>query len=217
LAHVAGDDEINRHPRLHVVYLNSKGKTMEDKSLWKASALLLLVGLLLGSLMWYWNQPDKQGAPIQAASDATATGDKPSMDRADTASVDRSDKADKAPAMAVFASPFTASATANTATGITGRWGGEIDLGGNKALFNFNLRETEGLLAGTATFPVGEGSIEDGKIANNQLSFATRHRLPSNGQVLVTKFSGTVGDGTISLTMLSEGGQSKLTLNPQPR
>ena len=190
---------------------------MEDKSLWKASALLLLVGLLLGGLIWDWNQPVRQSAPTQAASDATAAGDKASMDRADTAAVEKSDKADKAPVVAVFESPFTASATANTAAGITGRWGGEIDLGGKKALFNFNLREAEGLLAGTATFPVGEGSIEDGKIANNQLSFATRHRLPSNGQVLVTKFSGTVGDGTIVLTMLSEGGQSKLTLNPQPR
>ena len=190
---------------------------MEDKSLWKASALLLLVGLLLGGLIWDWNQPNKQSASTQAASDATATGDKPSMDRADTAAVEKSDKADKAPVVAVFASPFTASAVANTAAGITGRWGGEIDLGGKKALFNFNLREAEGLLAGTATFPVGEGSIEDGKIANNKLSFATRHRLPANGQILVTKFSGTVGDGTISLSMFSEGGESKLTLNPQPR
>lgn len=199
---------------------------MEDKSLWKASAMLLLVGLLLGGLIWDWNQPDKQSAPTQAASDATVVGDKAwmgktGMDKTEQASLDRPDMAanntDKAPAMAVFASPFTASATANTAAGITGRWGGEIDLGGKKALFNFNLREVEGQLAGTATFPVGEGSIEDGKIANNQLSFATRHRLPSNGQTVVTKFSGTVGDGTIVLTMLSEGGQSKLTLNPQPR
>ena len=201
---------------------------MEDKSLWKASAMLLLVGLLLGGLIWNWNQPDKQSAPTQAASDATVVGDKASMgkagmDKTEQASLERpgmaANNADKAPAMAVFASPFTASAsaTANTAAGITGRWGGEIDLGGKKALFNFNLREAEGQLAGTATFPVGEGSIEDGKIAYNQLSFATRHRLPSNGQVLVTKFSGTVGDGTIVLTMLSEGGQSKLTLNPQPR
>jgi len=199
---------------------------MEDKSLWKASAMLLLVGLLLGGLIWDWNQPDRRSAPTQAASDATVVGDKVSMDKAgmdktEHAPLDRPDmaanNADKAPTMAVFASPFTASATANTAAGITGRWGGEIDLGGKKALFNFNLREAEGLLAGTATFPIGEGSIEDGKIANNQLSFATRHRLPSNGQTLVTKFSGTVGDGTIVLTMLSEGGQSKLTLNPQPR
>ncbi len=199
---------------------------MEDKSLWKASAMLLLVGLLLGGLIWDWNQPNMRSDPTQAASDTTVVGDKASMDKAgmdksEKASLDRPDqaanKADKAPAMAVFASPFTASATANAAAGITGRWGGEIDIGGKKALFNFNLREAEGVLAGTATFPVGEGSIEDGKIANNQLSFATRHRLPSNGQTLVTKFSGTVGDGTIVLTMLSEGGQSKLTLNPQPR
>ena len=204
---------------------------MEDKSLWKASALLLLVGLLLGGLIWDWNQPSGPSAPTQAASDATVVGDKASMDKTsmerggmdktDQASLKNpdkaADKADKAPVVAVFASPFTASATANTAAGITGRWGGEIDLGGKKALFNFNLREAEGLLAGTATFPVGEGSIEDGKIANNKLSFATRHRLPANGQILVTKFSGTVGDGTISLSMFSEGGESKLTLNPQPR
>lgn len=198
---------------------------MEDKSLWKASALLLLAGLLLGGLIWDWNQPDRPSASSQAASDATVVGDKASMDKAGMDKTDQAslknpdkaaDKADKAPAMAVFASPFTASATVNAAAGITGRWGGEIDLGGKKALFNFNLREAEGMLAGTATFPVGEGSIEDGKIVNNQISFATRHRLPSNGQILVTKFSGTVGDGTIILTMLSEGGQSKLTLNPQP-
>jgi hypothetical protein len=199
---------------------------MEDKSLWKASAILLLVGLLLGGLIWDWNQPNRKSVPTQAAADVTTVGDKVSVDKAgmdktEQATLDRpymaANNVDKAPAMAVFASPFTASATANSAAGITGRWGGEIDLGGKKALFNFDLREAEGLLAGTATFPVGEGSIEDGKIANNQLSFATRHRLPLNGQILVTKFFGTVGDGTISLTMLSEGGQSRLTLNPQPR
>jgi hypothetical protein len=175
---------------------------MEDKSLWKASAMLLLVGLLLGGLIWDWNKSEKANTPQQAA------GSNAAVPLAASA----------AETVAIFASPFTLSASSPATTSITGRWGGEIDIGsGNKALFNFNIREAEGLLAGTATFPVGEGSIEDGKIVNNQLSFATRHRLPSNGQVLITKFSGTVGDGTISLTMLSEGGESKLTLNPQPR
>jgi hypothetical protein len=184
-----------------LVALIKKGGIMEDKSLWKASAMLLLVGLLLGGLMWYWNKPEMASTPQQAAgSDAAVPLAAPATET-----------------VAIFASPFTTSASSPATTSITGRWGGEIDIGGKKALFNFNLREAEGLLAGTATFPVGEGSIEDGKIANNQLSFATRHRLPLNGQTIVTKFSGTVGDGTISLTMLSEGGESRLTLNPQPR
>lgn len=175
---------------------------MENTSLKKASTLLFLIGIFLGALAWYWSKPESIGTSQESAASAGAV----------------SAAAPEAETVGVFASPFTSSLTSTATTSITGRWGGEIDVGsGNKALFNFNLREAEGLLAGTATFPVGEGSIEDGKIANNQLSFATRHRLPSNGQTLVTKFSGTVGDGTIVLTMLSEGGQSKLTLNPQPR
>lgn len=175
---------------------------MEQTTLRKASGLLFLTGISVGILFLFWSKPESINTSQESAASAGAV----------------LLVAPASETVGIFASPFTSNVASPATTSITGRWGGEIDIGsGSKALFNFNLREAEGQLAGTATFPVGEGSIEDGKIANNQLSFATRHRVPSNGQVLVTKFTGTVGDGVIVLSMFNEGGEGKLTLNPQPR
>ena len=175
---------------------------MEDKFLRKASAILFLIGIFIGASVWYGSESELMNTSLQqTGSTRDVTTIAPAAETA-----------------GFFASPFKSSASSPAITSITGRWGGEIDIGsGNKALFNFNIREAEGLLAGTATFPIGEGSIENGIITNNQLTFATRHRLPSSGQAVVTKFSGTVGDNIIVLSMLSEGGESKLTLNPMPR
>ncbi|UUZ73901.1 hypothetical protein LP415_13605 [Polaromonas sp. P1(28)-8] len=118
----------------------------------------------------------------------------------------------------MLASPFGLPGQKTETAGVTGRWIGGLDVGGgNRVQVSFNLRETDGQLSGTATFPVGEGSIEDGKIAGNQLSFSTRHRLPSTGQILVTRFAGDISDGTIALRMQTEGSESRLSINQVSR
>jgi hypothetical protein len=97
-------------------------------------------------------------------------------------------------------SPFAADRRGYVVAVITGRWVGVIDLGAsNRLQFSFNLREAGGQLSGTATFPIGEGSIEDGKVVGNQLSFTTRHQLPSTGQVLLTRFVGELTDDALNL------------------
>lgn len=165
--------------------------------------------LFYGASAWYGmqsNGPMLRTNPRDSVAVPAATAEK----------VMKIEKADKAELAAV--SPFSLSRIEPLLSKITGRWVGTVDLGGgNRLNFSFDLREKEGQISGTATFPIGEGNIENGKIFANKLSFATRHRLPSSGQILLTQFSGTLADGGLRLTMVSEGGNSYLTLNPVSR
>ena len=165
--------------------------------------MLLLVLLVIGGSAWYGSKQDAGRLPLPRQAEAV----KP------TRSVEQATKAQPA-----LASPFAFAAKGPIRSSYTGRWVGSLDIGGTKGVhFSLNLLEADGQLTGTATFPIGEGVIESGKIVADQLSFVTRHRLPSNGQVLLTQFSGTLADGGLKLTMLSEGGKSYLTLNPVSR
>lgn len=120
-------------------------------------------------------------------------------------------------AEATAESPFGSGANAALPAGLTGLWIGSLDLGtGNRLQFSFNLRETGGVLSGTAKFPIGDANIEDGKVVGTQLSFTTRHRLPATGQPLITQFKGELSEGVLLLTLWSEGAQSQLTLRPFP-
>ena len=93
----------------------------------------------------------------------------------------------------------------------SGRWVGSMDLGGGRqALFRFDLKSTKGLLTGTASVPIGEAGIVNGRISNKHLSFDTQHRLPSTGKVILTRFSGDVDADTITLDINSEGAISRL-------
>ncbi|MBI3284982.1 MAG: hypothetical protein HYZ65_09085 [Burkholderiales bacterium] len=114
----------------------------------------------------------------------------------------------------VFAWPFAVSNQSDY-TRVDGRWTGVVEMGrGAKVQFSFNFQQAaDGRLTGNATFPVGEGSILDGKVVGGRLSFSTQHRLQKSGQTLVTRFVGNLSDGVIALDMQSEGGVSKLTLN----
>jgi len=79
-----------------------------------------------------------------------------------------------------------------------------------------DLREAGGAFSGTASFPIGDASIDEGKVVGHLISFATRHKLASTGQMLLTRFSGEFSAGVLNLTMVSEGASSNLTLKPFP-
>lgn len=86
-----------------------------------------------------------------------------------------------------------------------------MDLGGGRqALFRFDLKGADGLLTGTASLPIGEASIGNGRISGQRLSFDTQHRLAATGQVVLTRFSGEVDGDTIALDIHSEGAMSRL-------
>ncbi len=176
---------------------------MDHKSGWKPFAVLLVALTVLGGSSWYaarWNV----GSTSHEASAVVSKGQAPADTRGERA--------------AVLASPFGLQTQKTEAAGVTGRWIGGLDTGGgNRVQVSFNLQATDEQLTGTATFPIGEGSIEDGKIRGSQLSFSTRHRLPSTGQMLVTRFAGEISDGTIALQMQTEGGESRLTINQVSR
>lgn len=96
---------------------------------------------------------------------------------------------------------------------VNGRWAGQVELGaGRAAKFSFNLRATSGQLTGTATFPIGEGSIQDGSIDGKRLAFTTHHRVQSTGQALVSRFTGEWSDSAITLNMQSDGMDSKFVV-----
>lgn len=176
---------------------------MYHKSGWKSFAALLVGLSIIGGSSWYATRQNV-GSTSHEVPAVVSTGQAPA------------DMGGEKSAM--LASPFGLQGQKTEAAGVTGRWIGGLDVGGeNRVQVSFNLRETDGQLSGTATFPVGEGSIEDGKITGNQLSFSTRHRLQSTGQILVTRFAGEMFEGTIALRMQTEGGESRLTINQVSR
>jgi len=176
---------------------------MDHKSGWKPFAALLVALTLIGGSSWYATRQNVVSTSHDGPA-AVSNGQGPA------------DMGGEKSAM--LASPFGLQGQKTETTGVTGRWIGGLDVGGgNRVQVSFNLRETGGQLSGTATFPVGEGSIEDGKITGNQLSFSTRHRLQSTGQILVTRFAGEMSEGTIALRMQTEGGESRLTINQVSR
>lgn len=192
---------------IQLLAIKTKMIPMVDKPDWRTLAipafLLLLVLLFFGASAWYGSRQDTR--PVVMAPQV----------QADLA-LKAGTQADKAEA--ALASPFAFTAKAPLRSSYTGRWMGTLDIGGTKGVqFSLNLLEADGQISGSATFPIGEGVIESGKIVADQLSFVTRHHSPSNGQVLLTQFSGTLADGGLKLTMLSEGGKSYLTLNPVSR
>lgn len=173
---------------------------------WKASVMVLVVTALLGGASWYFFSPDIQTTKQETAS-ALAKEAAPAEKVEDRGMP--------------LASPFgAAQVQAQTETpSVTGRWIGQLDMGSNAspAQVSFNLQATGGLLTGTATFPIGEGSIENGKITGSQLSFSTRHRLPSSSQILLTQFTGDIAQGAIALRMQTEGGENRLTIHQVSR
>ena len=176
---------------------------MDHKLGWKPYAALLVALTILGGSSWYVTRQNAGNTSHEVPS-VVSMGQAPA------------DMGEERAAM--LASPFGLQAQKTETTGVTGRWIGGLDMGGeNRVQVSFNLRATEGQLSGTATFPVGEGSIEDGKITGNQLSFSTRHRLQSTGQILVTRFAGEISEGAIALRMQTEGGESRLTINQVSR
>jgi hypothetical protein len=113
-----------------------------------------------------------------------------------------------------YAVPFASNRPETDFSAVTGQWVGSVDLGGgNTVQLSFNLKATGNQLTGTATFPIGDGTIQDAKVEGNHLSFNTRHQVDRTGQMLIARFSGNVGDGVIDLDMQSEAGDSKLTIN----
>lgn len=187
---------------------------MSHNSIWKAWASWSLLLLFIGGLTWYGIFSNPPGDETKPQSYAIF----PAMHDDAAGKVEKANKADLAKANPALASPFEGTARDPALSRITGRWVGVIDLGGsNRLQFSFNLREQNGQLSGTATFPIGEGSIVDGKINADQVSFTARHIAPSTGNPVLTRFSGTVSDRGLKLTMLSEGGESYLKLDPVSR
>lgn len=109
---------------------------------------------------------------------------------------------------------FGALAPSAAHAGVSGRWVGWMDVGGGEPVaFRFTLQEADGVVTGSATFPIGESAIEGGSIQGGQMSFVTRHRLASNGQLIATTISGALGDNSMELSMTSEGAVSRLLVN----
>ena len=187
---------------------------MFDNSMSKVWAIWALALFLIGASAWYGISSDSPGDATNTQRYATfpAAQDEPARNAGKTSQVD------PAKANPALASPFEVTARDPASSKITGRWVGVVDVGdGNRLQFSFNFREKDGQLSGTATFPIGEGKIEDGKINADRLSFATRHSAPLTGNPLVTRFTGTLSDRGLKLIMLSEGGESHLKLDPVSR
>lgn len=169
---------------------------MNFKSWWIGLAVLAAVVISFAGSAWHFARQDVPSTENQKPSGVSEANDTVKAD-------------------GVYAPPFAAARQDNEVTGVNGRWVGAVDIGrGSKIQFSFNLQQAaNGQLTGTATFPIGESNIQDGKVEGNQLSFSTQHRLQSTGQTLVTKFVGNMSNGMIALDMQSEGGISKLTIN----
>jgi len=140
-----------------------------NKLQWKIPAVLLLALLIVAGLVGCGRSEDAKSIPKpQQAEKVWGT-----RDGANTGLAGES--------------PYASDRKGYVVAGVTGRWVGAIDMGAsNRLQFSFNFREAGGQLSGTASFPIGEGSIEDGTVVGNQLSFTTRHRMPSTGQMVLT-------------------------------
>lgn len=168
---------------------------MNLKSLGTSLALVAAGLVSAAVLFWYFTENgepmrDQAIFPVSMAAQSSAVGDgKPAV-------------------------PFASNRPEADFSAVTGQWVGGVDLGGgNTVQLSFNLKATGNQLTGTATFPIGDGTIQDATIEGNRLSFNTRHQVHRTGQMLVARFSGNVGDGVINLDMQSEAGDSKLTIN----
>lgn len=112
---------------------------------------------------------------------------------------------------AALAPSFGAVTAAHEPGDPSGRWVGQMDLGGkSQVLFRFELKAVNGVLTGTAGMPIGEASIVNGRVRDKHVSFDTQHRLPVTGQLVLTNFSGEVDGDTIALNIRSEGAMSRL-------
>jgi hypothetical protein len=94
---------------------------------------------------------------------------------------------------------------------IDGKWAGKVTFGSSVASFAFDLRAVSGTLSGTATFPIGTGTVEEGKFDGRRIAFTTRHRKP-DGQVLLSRFEGEVAGREMQLDMRTQGSTNPLTL-----
>ena len=184
------------------------------KSSRQALTIWSLLLLFIGGLLWYGISSDYPEEQTKSPGYATL----PAAQNEKQRNVEKANRADLAKTNPALASPFEASASEPGQSRITGRWVGAIEVAvGNRLQFSFNLREHNGQLSGTATFPIGEAAIEDGKINADQLSFTTRQWAPLTGQALLTQFSGRLSADGLELIMLSEGGESRLRLDPVSR
>ena len=63
----------------------------------------------------------------------------------------------------------------------SGRWVGVMDLGGkSQAVFRFDLRAANGLLSGTASVPIGEAGIVNGRVRDKHVTFETPQPFTEN-------------------------------------
>jgi len=88
---------------------------------------------------------------------------------------------------------------------LEGVWAGTMMVGASPVQFRFEFAVSGDRVVGKATFPLGEGRIEDGRIDTNRVAFTTRHQTTA-GQPLISRFAGALAnDETLELTMETEG------------
>jgi hypothetical protein len=87
---------------------------------------------------------------------------------------------------------------------LSGRWRAEVtDSRGQEFSIILNLRIQAGQVLGEVSYPTGTGSIEEGVIQGNRISFVTRHLPQFAEQPATTRFAGDWKAGELRLTMQS--------------
>ncbi len=89
------------------------------------------------------------------------------------------------------------------AADVSGKWTGQMPSRGDVAAATFTFKVEGAKLTGTLTSAQGETTIEDGKVAGDQISFSA---AGGNAKIL---FQGSVSGDQIKMTRTREGGQAR--------
>src|SRR4029434_1212228 len=88
---------------------------------------------------------------------------------------------------------------------LSGRWTAEVpDAPGRSFPLVLELRTAGDQLLGSATFPTGEGSIQEGRVQGRQLSLHTQHLPQFADGPAITRFAGELQKDGLHLTMQSD-------------
>lgn len=111
-------------------------------------------------------------------------------------------------AIAYYLQPTPAKPPPPPAFSLTGEWVGQFQKPGQPVYrIRLRLAQTGQMLAGSVTYPTGEGPIVESRIAEDgSFSFATSHTPQFASEPATIRFRGQVVDGRLQLVSSDEGG-----------
>lgn len=89
---------------------------------------------------------------------------------------------------------------------VSGKWQAEMQgRDGEKRVVTYNFKADGDKLTGTMETPMGARDIEEGKITGDEITFVIK--MSFNGNDMVMKYAGKVGDGEIKFTQETPRGK----------